>query len=283
MRTPLLFFLICWITIAAGQNTSCGSAAELTDSILISDCAIKELWFKFRPSDRRYVINIVSADSLQPLDYILYKDAPDICEKIKNDSIIPVGVSFHHGPHEYEGLTLEEIAGSCCCNSCEARDRFLSLKKDSLYYLRVFPRGKSVLLKKDFNYARSKKKKEYDVAGVGKPVTLENIHFYPESARFLETSKPGLEKLLEFMNENPTVAIEIHGHVNSPGNINDPKDKALSEARAKAVMQYLVRNGIASSRIKAYGYGNTRMLYPAPKNEIEMKMNRRVEMIVTKK
>lgn len=283
MKAHLLFMCVLFSLYCQGQNTSCGTAIELTDSVSISDCAIRELWFKFRPSDRKYIINIVSADSSSPVDYILYKDSPDLCERINTDSVIPVGVSFHHGPHEYEGLTLEEIAGSCCCNSCEAKERFLGLKKDSLYYIRIFPRGKAVILKKDFNYVRSKKKDLFTgPIAIGKTITLENIHFYPESSRFLESSNDGLEKLLKFMEDNPRVFVEIQGHVNSPGNKNDPKDKMLSQARANAVMQFLVRKGISSSRIKAVGYGNTKMLFPVPKNEDQMKMNRRVELVVTR-
>lgn len=283
MKAHILLFFIFASLLVKGQNTSCSSAIELTDSILISDCAIKELWFKFRQSERKYVINILSADSSAPIDYILYKGSSDFCQRVSTDSIIPVGVSFHYGPHEYEGLTLEQIAGNCCCNSCESRDRFLSLKKDSLYYIRIFPRGKSVLLKKDYRYpAVAAQSAFFDEVRVGKRMALQSIHFYPESSRFLESSEPELDRLYVFMMANPGVSVEIQGHVNAPGRKNEQQDKQLSQARANAVRSFLVKKGISSSRIRAKGYGNTRMLYPSPRNEQEMKMNRRVELEVTK-
>jgi outer membrane protein OmpA-like peptidoglycan-associated protein len=283
MKSWLLYLCLFLSFGIKGQNTSCEFAIEMTDSMLISDCAIKELWFKFRPSDKKYIINILSADSLAPIDYILYKDSPDFCSKLALDTLLPVAVSFHHGPHEYEGLTLEEIAGNCCCNSCELRERFLSLKKDSLYYLRIFPRGKSVLLKKDYN--KSKKKvsdSEYGTIAVGKTITISNIYFHPESDDFLPSSKAGLDKLFLFLDSHPKISIEIQGHVNAPGKTNAPENNRLSESRARSVMNYLIKRGIPSSRLKAIGYGNTRMIFPDPKNNEEMMKNRRVEVLITK-
>jgi len=86
---------------------------------------------------------------------------------------------------------------------------------------------------------------------------------------------------LSFMKENPTVKIEIEGHVNNQVLMDDSNDKfnqELSEMRAKAVYNYLISNGISSDRLRWIGYGSRRMLYPQAKNEYEEQQNRRVEV-----
>lgn len=282
----LACFLILIPFFLSAQNSSCDNAIELGDSSCTYDCLnSEELWFKFRAGQKKFVMNIVTADSARPLDYILYVNEPEFCDHAKNNLVIPLGVSFHFGPHEYKGLTLEQLRGACCCNTCETRERFLSLKPDSLYYLRVFTRGKNVFIKKDFDYeCKAPEKDPFAInVEVGKTIKLENLNFVPESPMLLKESFVSLEKLHSFMNENPTVRIEIQGHVNSPGNKKDPKDQILSEARANSVKSYLVNKGVAKDRITSKGYGNTRMLYPVPRNEQEQRANRRVEILITAK
>ncbi|MCB0410138.1 MAG: OmpA family protein, partial [Flavobacteriales bacterium] len=112
----------------------------------------------------------------------------------------------------------------------------------------------------------------------GNKVNLKNIQFHGEKAEFLPTAAGALKSLLTFMQQNPTVKIEIEGHVNGPDQPNLKRFKTLSFDRALAVKNYLVENGIDSNRIQYIGYGNSQMLFPYPMKEEEHSANRRVEV-----
>jgi len=82
------------------------------------------------------------------------------------------------------------------------------------------------------------------------------------------------------MKETPSSQVEITGHTDSVG--NDQYNQKLSERRAHSAVEYLTKRGIASSRLKARGYGKT---IPVATNDTEQgrSENRRVEMTVRKK
>ncbi len=112
----------------------------------------------------------------------------------------------------------------------------------------------------------------------GRKVNLRNIQFYGNQAKFLPQASGDLKALLAFMEINKNVKIEVEGHVNGPNQRNTKDYQTLSEDRAKAVKEYLIENGIEATRIASIGYGNTQMLHPNPKSEVEMSANRRVEI-----
>lgn len=116
----------------------------------------------------------------------------------------------------------------------------------------------------------------------GERVSLPNIQFFGNSDSFLPGSKSSLSALLQFMQVNGNAHIEIQGHVNGPGSPNTNEFRKLSNARAEAVKNYLTENGIQAARLKANGYGNTKMIYPNPVNEGQHAANRRVEIVIQK-
>ena len=75
----------------------------------------------------------------------------------------------------------------------------------------------------------------------------------------------------------PTRTIEIGAHTDTDGSPVYNQD--LSERRAKAVIEYLVREGVAGTNLKAVGYGDTKPVAPndTPANK---QKNRRVEFTV---
>lgn len=115
----------------------------------------------------------------------------------------------------------------------------------------------------------------------GKRLILRNIYFDYNLATLRSKSKYELNKLFEFLKSNPSVRIEVAGHTDSNG--NDDYNLRLSRERAQAVVDYLVRNGISQTRLKAVGYGETR---PIARNEnpdltdnpIGRQLNRRIEI-----
>lgn len=86
----------------------------------------------------------------------------------------------------------------------------------------------------------------------GKVVVLKNIFFDFNESILLSESYVELEKLIEYLNNNPSIKIEIGGHTDNEG--TKEYNKKLSENRAKAVYDYLVEKGINTDRLEYSGY-----------------------------
>ncbi len=113
-----------------------------------------------------------------------------------------------------------------------------------------------------------------------KPVVLKNIFFVTGRSDILPASEDELGALFTFLKANPSVSVEISGHTDNQG--NDKANLELSEARAKAVSQYLIGKGINRSRLSWKGFGSQR---PVAGNNSEQgrQLNRRVEFRIVKK
>ena len=112
-----------------------------------------------------------------------------------------------------------------------------------------------------------------------KVIVLQNIFFETGSAELLPTSDPELNKLLWTLRKNTEMKIEIRGHTDNEG--DDKSNQVLSEARAKAVYQYLLGRGIDGGRLSYKGFGETQ---PIADNKTEKgrKQNRRTEFTINK-
>ncbi len=90
-------------------------------------------------------------------------------------------------------------------------------------------------------------------------------------------SYPELDRAVRLMKANPGMSVEIAGYTDSKG--TDSYNVDLSNRRAQAVRNYLVRNGIESSRVSPKGYGKQD---PIATNDTEdgRAENRRVEFVV---
>lgn len=117
----------------------------------------------------------------------------------------------------------------------------------------------------------------------GSKLTLENIKFKPDGAHILRSSEPELMTLLKFIDKNPSIVVQINGHVNAPNMKNTSDAQRMSKARAKAVYHYLISHGASKHRIRYKGFGNTQMIYAHPKTYEEERANRRVEIEILKK
>jgi OOP family OmpA-OmpF porin len=86
-----------------------------------------------------------------------------------------------------------------------------------------------------------------------------------------------LDRLIETALRCPSANIEIAGHTDANG--DDGSNQALSEKRAQAVADYLVRAGLPADRFKAVGYGS---LQPVAGNDTDegRAQNRRIEFVV---
>jgi outer membrane protein OmpA-like peptidoglycan-associated protein len=76
---------------------------------------------------------------------------------------------------------------------------------------------------------------------------------------------------------NPSAKVRIEGHTDSNG--TPESNLLLSQARAQAVLDALVAQGIAADRLTAVGLGETR-LQALGTTEADHAVNRRVEFVV---
>ncbi|NJK97653.1 MAG: OmpA family protein [Bacteroidales bacterium] len=108
----------------------------------------------------------------------------------------------------------------------------------------------------------------------GEKSIMRNIFFDTDKFTLKPESAVELEHLLKLLKDNPKVKIQISGHTD---NVGTPEhNRILSENRAKAVVDFLTRNGIEIDRLSAKGFGETQ---PVAKNDTDegRAQNRRTE------
>ena len=85
---------------------------------------------------------------------------------------------------------------------------------------------------------------------------LKNIYFGYDSAVIRKESAQELDKLVEVLNDNPEIKIEMASHTDSIGSIEFNIN--LSQRRAAATVNYMIKMGIAAERLVAKGYGESK-------------------------
>lgn len=84
---------------------------------------------------------------------------------------------------------------------------------------------------------------------------IEQIVYALNEFTIDKQSEETLNKVFKILSENPKTELQIISHTDSQG--DDKTNMALSEKRAKAVADYLVKKGIAEKRIKSIGKGES--------------------------
>jgi outer membrane protein OmpA-like peptidoglycan-associated protein len=109
----------------------------------------------------------------------------------------------------------------------------------------------------------------------GEKIVLKNIFFGFDSYILEGKSTTELNVVVDFLTQNNMLKVEISGHTDNVG--LQKYNQVLSEKRAKAVVDYLVENGINRSRLTFKGYGD---LVPIKTNDSEegRAENRRTEL-----
>ena len=146
---------------------------------------------------------------------------------------------------------------------------------DKRDYLHSTDKYFSKVLKNDTVIIRLEKLK------IGSKLQFQNILFIPDQSTIISSSYRDLKRIRNFLSTNPHISVEIMGHVNGLGN-KKRKYKELSERRAKAIYEYLVEEGISKDQLSFEGYGAEQLIYLNPKDENESRLNRRVEVVITK-
>jgi OOP family OmpA-OmpF porin len=103
------------------------------------------------------------------------------------------------------------------------------------------------------------------------------IRFEPAKATIDPDSAGLLDRLTETALRCPNARIEIAGHTDADG--EDAFNQALSEKRAQAVSDYLVKAGLPADRFTATGYGSTQPIATNDTDEGKAQ-NRRIDFMV---
>ncbi len=115
------------------------------------------------------------------------------------------------------------------------------------------------------------------VAVQEKPIVLKNIFFDTGSARLLPASRMELEHLGNLLKNNPKMRIQINGHTDNVG--DDSSNMRLSEARAKAVYNDLIQQGVSAARLRYKGFGESQAI-ASNDTETGRQTNRRTEFVL---
>ncbi|MBT31070.1 MAG: hypothetical protein CMO01_15545, partial [Thalassobius sp.] len=104
---------------------------------------------------------------------------------------------------------------------------------------------------------------------------VQDIYFASGSAKLSVDSRPSLEQILSFLEQNPSVKVELAGHTDNVG--SEETNNQLSKQRAKAVFDWLQQKGISKNRMRYVGKGSK---FPVGDNATESgrKKNRRTEL-----
>ena len=144
-------------------------------------------------------------------------------------------------------------------------------RKGYLFYSDVFELSKKAA---DSTYTKDIALQPITMNATG---VLKNIQFELNSSQLQPVSLIELNKLLQLMNDNPTIKVQISGHTDNSG--SDAHNMELSLNRAKAVADYLASKEIDVKRLTWKGYGASK---PVADNSTEegRALNRRTEFTI---
>jgi outer membrane protein OmpA-like peptidoglycan-associated protein len=136
------------------------------------------------------------------------------------------------------------------------------------------------LQENSFNYNVAKFLADPAMMTVPKTFVFDRVHFDPGTTRFTPESVRTVEELGTILKAYPAVDVRLDGHTDDVGNAKE--NKQLSQERAAAVQETLIRGGISTAHVATAGYGQE---YPLASNETEAgrARNQRLELVVIKK
>ena len=111
-------------------------------------------------------------------------------------------------------------------------------------------------------------------ADAGASIVLNNIFFEYDKYELQEKSITELDRVVQFLTDNPKIKVEISGHTDNKG--SDAYNLQLSQKRAQAVADYLIKKGLDVKRLKQIGFGSTKPITPNDTDENRQR-NRRIE------
>lgn len=148
---------------------------------------------------------------------------------------------------------------------------FVVNRKGYFYYSKLFELSKE---KADSIYIK-------DIAlepiELNAPKSFNNVQFEKNAYTLLPVSRVELDKLYQILVDNATMKLEVLGHTDNTGKSED--NFKLSTNRAKAVVDYLISKGIATTRLTYKGLGSSKPIADNNTEEGKQK-NRRTEFVI---
>ncbi|WP_395050347.1 OmpA family protein [Flavobacterium sp.] len=118
---------------------------------------------------------------------------------------------------------------------------------------------------------------------LGKCFGIKMIYFDLDKYNIRTEAALDLEKILDVLNQNPTMKLDIRSHTDSRASFK--YNEVLSDNRAKSTINWLVKNGVDPSRLTGKGYGETQLVNQCTDDvkctEEQHQLNRRSEFIIT--
>lgn len=116
---------------------------------------------------------------------------------------------------------------------------------------------------------------------LGKEIVLKNIYYDYEKADINEQAAKELDNLVQILINNPDIRIEFSSHTDVRGDADFNIE--LSQKRAESAVAYIISKDIASYRITAKGYGETKPKVPSATTEEEHQQNRRTSFTIVER
>jgi peptidoglycan-associated lipoprotein len=112
---------------------------------------------------------------------------------------------------------------------------------------------------------------------------IENIYYASGDYKLDAAGIQIMNKVISVLNSNPKLMIELSSHTDSKS--SDEFNLGLSKKRAQFAVDYMTAKGVNKKRLKAVGYGETKLLNRC-KNGVECsdeehKINRRTEFKIS--
>lgn len=197
---------------------------------------------------------------------------------MNGETLAPIGgakVGLYDGEDKLLSEEFTEADGHYSFTLEPEKDYRLKVEKDGFFKqtARITTKGRpSTIVKTDFKLFP---------LDVGTVVRLDNIYYDLAKWAIRPDAAVELDKLVQTLNDNPTVSIELSSHTDCRG--KDAYNLSLSEKRARSAVDYLIKQGIAKDRLTSKGYGETKPVETcdcAKCSEDQHQRNRRTEFKV---
>lgn len=142
----------------------------------------------------------------------------------------------------------------------------VQIRRDGTYRLRLQPNQRYVMLAASRGYLNEKQTlqtaspkesrtytQDFLLSPVSRPVQMNNVFYEFGRWELTEQSATELQGLVKLLNDNPNITIELSAHTDMVG--DSLSNLTLSQKRAQACVEYLIKQGIEKERLTPVGYG----------------------------
>lgn len=145
----------------------------------------------------------------------------------------------------------------------------VNARRDGTYKIKLNKEVKYVMLATARGYLNAKE--QWDTKGlkdsktytldfalspISRPVKMENIFYEFGRWELTQASEKEMDGLIKLLNDNPNITIELSAHTDMKG--NEGFNQELSQKRAQACCDYLIKKGIEKERLTPVGYGKSK-------------------------